>query len=261
MNVSSMITFNEPSMIFMKASIMFFNHAFRTWSFENTFIHQFTSPSLVAVHMLAYQKRKSSVASKRAAGGRLSKTGALDEEEVTRIAHSQRDQGLQMCHVLGKVLYNKRDGCQSDDGDEDRDTEGYNSRSSQRGGTGKKGLSKADQASAAASVQIQHHLRRANETEWMVSLRELSKSVTVAPQHRRPSMRYDPENLLLRSGLDALGASLFLHENYPPFFSDDSMDQAAVAAEYLSDALTLLATGTVQGEAQCASKAIDIPLT
>lgn len=49
-------------------------------------------------------------------------------------------------------------------------------------------------------------------------------------------MRYDPEDLLARSGLDAPGAAAFLLENYTDFIDEGAIDDAAAAAAYLSDA-------------------------
>ena len=49
-------------------------------------------------------------------------------------------------------------------------------------------------------------------------------------------MRYDPEDLLHRSGLGALGAASFLHENYTSFVAEEAIDDVATCAAYLSDA-------------------------
>ena len=49
-------------------------------------------------------------------------------------------------------------------------------------------------------------------------------------------MKYDPEDLLSRSGLDAPGAAAFLLENYTDFIDEGAIDDAAAAAAYLSDA-------------------------
>lgn len=49
-------------------------------------------------------------------------------------------------------------------------------------------------------------------------------------------MRYDPEGILLRSGLEPLTITSFLHENYLDFIDEGAMDDVADAAGYLSDA-------------------------
>ena len=53
---------------------------------------------------------------------------------------------------------------------------------------------------------------------------------------RRPPMRYDPEDLLHRSGMDSLGAMSFLHENYTSFIDEEAMEDVARCAAHLSDA-------------------------
>ena len=52
-------------------------------------------------------------------------------------------------------------------------------------------------------------------------------------------MQYDPEDILHRSGLDAMGATLFLHENFPSFVDDAAIDDTAAMAAQLSDAGTI----------------------
>lgn len=49
----------------------------------------------------------------------------------------------------------------------------------------------------------------------------------------RPPMRYDPEAILGASGLEALGVTSFLHENYLHFAAEDAIDDAAEAAKYV----------------------------
>lgn len=61
--------------------------------------------------------------------------------------------------------------------------------------------------------------------------------------------RHAPENsaedVMLHSGLDVAQAAAFLHENMLHFFSDDHVDEAAAALDYLVDA----------GERECAEEA------
>lgn len=52
----------------------------------------------------------------------------------------------------------------------------------------------------------------------------------------RPPLRINPEAIIQHSGLEALQVTAFLAENYPHFFAEDAMEQAATAAAYLSDA-------------------------
>ena len=52
-------------------------------------------------------------------------------------------------------------------------------------------------------------------------------------------MRYDPEALVARAGLDAGAVVGFLFENYPSFFGDAATDDLAAAAGYFSDAALL----------------------
>lgn len=52
---------------------------------------------------------------------------------------------------------------------------------------------------------------------------------------RQPSL-YDPEEIVAQSGLDAPLLGAFLIEHYLHFFPEDHVEEAANAAEYLSDA-------------------------
>lgn len=52
---------------------------------------------------------------------------------------------------------------------------------------------------------------------------------------RRPSL-VDAEGVLLHSGIEAASAAAFLHENVLHFISDDALEDAATACEYLCDA-------------------------
>jgi hypothetical protein len=49
-------------------------------------------------------------------------------------------------------------------------------------------------------------------------------------------LRINPEAIIQGSGLEALQVTSFLSENYPHFFAEDSIEQAAAAAAYFSDA-------------------------
>lgn len=49
-------------------------------------------------------------------------------------------------------------------------------------------------------------------------------------------MRYDPELVLMQSGLDAGTAAAFLLENAPHFIEDSAIGDLADATGYLSDA-------------------------
>ncbi len=49
-------------------------------------------------------------------------------------------------------------------------------------------------------------------------------------------MRLDPEAVLAGSGLEALQVAAFLGENYTRLMDDDAMEEAAEAAQHLSDA-------------------------
>lgn len=55
-------------------------------------------------------------------------------------------------------------------------------------------------------------------------------------RYRRPVSPYDPELILTSSGLEPLPVAAFLHENYTHFVDESSVDDAAEAAAYLSDA-------------------------
>jgi hypothetical protein len=69
------------------------------------------------------------------------------------------------------------------------------------------------------------------------SLTALAADAVVVPlRFWRPPLRINPEAIIQGSGLEALQVTSFLAENYPHFFAEDAIEQAAAAAAYFSDA-------------------------
>jgi hypothetical protein len=52
----------------------------------------------------------------------------------------------------------------------------------------------------------------------------------------RESMLFNPEDVLMASGMEPASVAAFLHENYLNFVHEDSVEDAAAACNYLSDA-------------------------
>lgn len=50
------------------------------------------------------------------------------------------------------------------------------------------------------------------------------------PRLQRPPMRYDPESIISRGGLEAPSLLAFLHENYPGFVADSGAPERQQAA-------------------------------
>ncbi|GLC50834.1 hypothetical protein PLESTB_000437100 [Pleodorina starrii] len=178
---------------------------------------------------------------------RAGRQQALTAGEVARMAAAQRDLGLPLFHALGKFLYNKRGGtaAQGGEGDGDSDGEigggggsaaaaaGTRGRGGGGGGGGSKDKREKD---SVALRQLNAHSLTAGR-QW-----KLQQVVQLPPRLLRPPMRYDPEAILLRCGLEAPVLLSFLHENYPGFVdgeAEDAVDDVASVAAYLSDGAVL----------------------
>ena len=53
-------------------------------------------------------------------------------------------------------------------------------------------------------------------------------------RHARDTLAFQPEPVLMQSGLEASAVSSFLHENMLHFIDDPGIEDAASALEYLS---------------------------
>ncbi|GAX79901.1 hypothetical protein CEUSTIGMA_g7341.t1 [Chlamydomonas eustigma] len=198
------------------------------------------------IRALPTSSEKAKPLSKRAgaAAAKANASRVLLPSELQGFAQLQRDQGLQLFHVLGKILYNKRDSSLLEAGHEDTGLffdgaggEGGNRGSGAQGGFRKLGRGSASRAleEATALIQKQQQLSQ-RPMPWMADLERMASSVILPARCCRPPMRYKPEELLLQSNLDAAGAASFLHENYLSFISEDAVEDAALAAKYMSDA-------------------------
>ena len=72
---------------------------------------------------------------------------------------------------------------------------------------------------------------------------EVAGFETMDDSFRRPPMRYDPEDVLGRSGIGAETATGFLFENFPDFIDSRCIDWAAAGIRYLSEAAVLARAG------------------
>ncbi|WIA32153.1 hypothetical protein OEZ86_003002 [Tetradesmus obliquus] len=122
-----------------------------------------------------------------------------------------RDQHLSVYHAVGKLLHYKR----QQPGEQQGEGAGSQQQPAAAGSSKQEGDSDVELVDAAASQQEQ---QQANSRFW------------------RPPLRINPEAIIQGSGLEALQVTSFLAENYPHFFAEDAMEQAAAAAAYLSDA-------------------------
>ena len=113
----------------------------------------------------------------------------LADAELAGIAQAQRDQTLQLFHVLGKVLYNKRDaaagGAEGEEEERGGDDEGGPSTSSWSGGGGGRrtaggGVSAAARARREAAARVKEQQARAGTTGsragglWLSLVSEMS---------------------------------------------------------------------------------------
>lgn len=221
----------------------------------------------VSAPLHVQRRRGTAGTSKRAAAAqqRAINAAPLGQGELVSIAQAQRDQGLQLFHALGKILYNKRRDQAGGEEEEDEVVwgadgevvlEGATQGGHGRAGGGGAGSSRSRGKSAAALAREdaaakvrQQRLRADAPGAWLAVAGEMAAAVQLPVSFQRPPMRYDPEALLQQSRLDALGAASFLLENYHSFIADDAVEDAALAACYLSDAATL-ATARVAAAGQ-----------
>ncbi|KXZ44240.1 hypothetical protein GPECTOR_70g470 [Gonium pectorale] len=174
---------------------------------------------------------------------RAGRQQALSAGEVARLAAAQRDLGLPLFHALGKFLYNKRaplpgpggGGGAGNSDSEDGEEAGKAAAAGRRGGGAKAGGKDKD---SVALQQLNAHALRAGRA-WTVGA---GIGAQLPERLQRRPMRYDPEAIIQRCGLEAPRLLAFLHENYPPFVdpeADDAVDDVAVIAAYLSDSAVL----------------------
>ena len=52
----------------------------------------------------------------------------------------------------------------------------------------------------------------------------------------RPSPQFNPEDVVMASGMEPASVAAFLHENYLNFVDEASVEDAAAACSYFSDA-------------------------
>ncbi|GLI69259.1 hypothetical protein VaNZ11_013841, partial [Volvox africanus] len=164
---------------------------------------------------------------------RVGRQQALTPGEVARLVAAQRDLGLPLFHALGKFLYNKRGGggtlvAQGIDGDSNEDDDDVTTAAAASGGKDKK--------DSVALQQLNSYSLAAGR-QW-----KLKHPVQLPARLLRPPMRYDPEAILLRCGLEAPVLLSFLHENYPSFVdreTQDAIDDISTVTAYLSDSAVL----------------------
>ncbi|GIL86706.1 hypothetical protein Vretimale_19803 [Volvox reticuliferus] len=166
---------------------------------------------------------------------RVGRQQALTPGEVARLVAAQRDLGVPLFHALGKFLYNKRGGggtvaAQGGDDDSNGEDDDTATAAAARGRIDKK-----DKDSVALQQLNSYSL--AAGRQW-----KLQHAAQLPARLLRPPMRYDPEAILLRCGLEAPVLLSFLHENYPSFVdreAQDAMDDVATVTAYLSDSAVL----------------------
>ncbi|KAG2433546.1 hypothetical protein HYH02_012663 [Chlamydomonas schloesseri] len=141
----------------------------------------------------------------------------LSAGEVARLAAAQRDLGLPLFHALGKFLHNKRGGPGGaaggggGDGGGSDDESGHTQAATQAGG----GRSKSAKEDSKALQQLNAHALTSGRL-WRL---DGGTRVQLPARLQRPPMRYDPESIISRGGLEAPSLLAFLHENYPGFVS------------------------------------------
>ncbi|KAG1654507.1 hypothetical protein FOA52_006740 [Chlamydomonas sp. UWO 241] len=222
-----------------------------------------------------------------AAAAKAAKGRPLVGGELAGIAVATRDQGLQLFHALGKILYNKRDspgdaaaaaaaggggggggGGSGGGGDDDEDEwepgseAGTSATQSARYGSSRssRGPSAAKQMQAAAAAAVAGTAAaQAAPPAWTAVLHDAAAGAArVLPLHtQRPPMRYDPEALLAKAALEPLGAAAFLHENYLDFIDHGAMDDVCGVAGYLSDAALMAAGGVGAGNDRLGFSGLD----
>ncbi|EFJ42812.1 hypothetical protein VOLCADRAFT_107059 [Volvox carteri f. nagariensis] len=169
---------------------------------------------------------------------RVGRQQALTPGEVARLAAAQRDLGLPLFHALGKFLHNKRSaggnatqgGAGGGAGDGDGDSDGV-----YEGGGG--GGSKGNKDKDSMALRQLNAYSLTMGRQW-----KLQHPVQLPARLLRPPMRYDPEAILLRCGLEAPVLLSFLHENYLGFVGGEAkgaVEDMTTVATFLSDSAVL----------------------
>lgn len=165
--------------------------------------------------------KRGSGSRRKAGGSSMSQQQLSRLTEVCQAVTGHKDASLNLFHFLGKILYNKRDGAPDDP---------MASPDAPRPST-QRGRSKARSTASSSSSQA-----AAGQGAGRGVMGLACPSPPLQPQYQRPPMRYDVEQILEQSGLDAGGVALFLHENYLHFMSDQATEDVDAAAYYLSTA-------------------------
>ena len=204
-------------------------------------------------------KGKVSTKKALAAANKESASRSLLAPELEGIVSAQKDVSLQIFHALGKVLYNKRGAVGHEEEEEGEEEEEHGGGWSRGGGGGERPSSRpppqpsaAFRARSEAALLVKSKAREQGllsswASQWSQALSEAARSVHIPPHLSRPPMRYDPESLLVQSGLDPSGALGFLHENFLQFVDEAAMEDVSEASSYLSEASLLLSASGSRG--------------
>ncbi|KAF6251232.1 hypothetical protein COO60DRAFT_657908 [Scenedesmus sp. NREL 46B-D3] len=131
-----------------------------------------------------------------------------------------RDQHLSVYHAVGKLLHYKRQ-----QPGEQAESDCLQQQQPAAAGAGGSKAAKQQEDGGANDSDVELIDAEASQQEQQANSR-----------FRRAPLQINPEAIIQGSGLEALQVTSFLAENYPHFFADDSIEQAAAAAAYLSDA-------------------------
>lgn len=125
------------------------------------------------------------------------------EESISHLAW--RDSTLSMFHALGKLLYNKRQGQQGGPSEEQM--------------RGRKRRAGSHRAGKPASQIVGGGATGQAVVAWC----------------SRDPLEFDPEAVILQSGLDAGSVAAYLHENVHNFIDESAIEDIASCMEYISD--------------------------
>ena len=136
-----------------------------------------------------------------AAAAKAAASRPLEQSELAGIAQAQRDQGFKLFHVLGKFLYNKRDGAAGGGGDGDADDDdecdgeggtrgalqtqwGTSSGGRRRGSSGNKSAPARARQRALEEVAAQQH-RVCGPDQWMEAVSRATAGLQLPERYHR----------------------------------------------------------------------------